>query len=127
MPVIFQKFYTRTQIQANRSALYVFGDNMARAGYGGQAKEARGEPNSVGIPTKNQPSMNEAAFFTNADLPRVTPIIDAEFNKLRQHLAAGGTVIWPADGIGTQRAQLSERAPLIAEYIANQLTSIRNL
>ena len=48
--------YTRALIQSNPTALFVFGDNLKRIGYGGQAGEARGCLNAIGIPTKVSPS-----------------------------------------------------------------------
>lgn len=90
----------------------MFGDNLAGWGKGGQAV-IRDEPNAVGIPTKHRPSWDEDAFFTDADLDRFRAAAARPFCRLRDHLHAGGTVIWPSDGIGTGRAQLEERAPRI--------------
>ena len=50
------KLYTRKDIQADRSKVYIFGDNFARYGRGGQARECRGELNCIGIPTKRSPN-----------------------------------------------------------------------
>lgn len=109
--------YRRAEIQANPHRLFIFGDNMARAGFGGQAKEARGEPNAVGIPTKWSPAMTPDSFFTDEDFDEVKPVIDAAFERISQHMDGGGTVVWPTDGVGTGLAQLAERAPRIFEYI----------
>jgi hypothetical protein len=43
---------TREMVQADRNTVYVFGDNVARHGLGGQAKAMRGEPNTIGVSTK---------------------------------------------------------------------------
>ena len=48
--------YTREDLKANPTALFVFGDNYLGVGYGGQAFSARGEPNAVGVITKYSPS-----------------------------------------------------------------------
>ncbi len=109
--------YSREEIQANPDTLYVFGDNLAEAGYGGQGKEARGEPNAVGIPTKRAPSMEPDAFFTDADLPTVKPIAQAAYRRLLDHLKEGKTVVFPADGIGTGLALLHETAPAINDFL----------
>lgn len=113
----FVKRYRRADLQANPRTLYVFGDNVSTLGRGGQARECRGEPNAVGIPTKWHPTTDEGAYFCNDDLAKVSPRIKAEFRRLAAHLAAGGDVAWPADGIGTGLAQLPQRAPLIASYL----------
>lgn len=108
---------TRACLQANPRTLFVFGDNMAGTGLGGQAKEMRGEPNAVGIPTKLLPSMGENAFFQDADFPRAKPKIDAAFVRLFMQAANGGDIVWPHAGIGTGMAELEKRAPQIWNYI----------
>lgn len=118
--LILVKRYNRKQARNHPKALFVFGDNMARKGYGGQAKELRGEPNVVGIPTKWRPARDEKAYFTNADLKAALPAIDEAFERLESHLEAGGVVFWPADGVGTGLAQLPTRAPDIHGYITNR-------
>jgi hypothetical protein len=50
--VIRLKHITREMVRADPSTVFVFGDNMARNGLAGQAKEMRGEPNAIGVPTK---------------------------------------------------------------------------
>lgn len=117
MPIITMKRYTREEIQSRPDVLFVFGDNLVRKGLGGQAAAARGEPNAIGIPTKRRPSMDEDAFFSNDDLEQVRPIIQAEFRKLAEHLKHGGTVVLPADGVGSGRAMLSTKAPSIKLFI----------
>jgi hypothetical protein len=44
---------TRAMVQADRDTIFVFGDNMKRAGYGGQAGQMRGEP--IGWPERGDP------------------------------------------------------------------------
>ena len=122
--IVFVKRYTRAEIRAHPERLYVFGDNVSTLGRGGQARECRGEPNVVGIPTKWQPTMDDAAFFTDDDLPKVLPRIKDEFRKLEAHLSAGGIVVWPADGIGTGLAELPKRAPAIHAYLERCLAHL---
>lgn len=117
MAYLERKFITRRMLRDERDKLFVFGDNMAGSGFGGQAKEMRGEPNAVGIPTKLLPDMEEESFFRNDDLLYVRPKIDAAFLKLAFHMLKGGDVVWPADGIGTGFAQLQTRAPAIWQLI----------
>jgi len=117
MPFRTEKLITRSMMQSEPETLFVFGDNMRGTGRGGQASIMRGEPNAVGIPTKWIPTMAEAAFFTDDDLDTVRPTILARFDRLRKHLREGGDVVWPADGIGTGRAELKWRAPRIWSLI----------
>lgn len=102
--------YTRSQIRRNPSVLFVFGDNLSRIGFGGQAAEARGEPNSVGVITKISPSR-----YLNDDYWELVkdPIVIA-FDRLRVHLLKGENIVWPLDGVGTGLADLQNRAPMIA-------------
>ncbi len=111
------KHITREMLRAEPDTLFVFGDNMARRGLGGQAREMRGEPNAVGIPTKHRPAMDDHAFLADEDLPFVRPVIMKAFARLQEHALAGGKIVWPADGIGTGMAELPKRAPLIWKQI----------
>ncbi len=122
--VIRQKWITRDNVIANKSSLFVFGDNMERMGYGGQAGAMRGAPNSVGIPTKWSPGMSSWDFFSDADLPVVRPVLDAEFAKLMRHLEGGGNVVIPSDGLGTGLSQLRQRAPAVLDYIESTIDSL---
>ena len=106
----YREHITRAMLRAEPGVLFVFGDNLQRRGYGGQAKEMRGEPNAVGIPTKAWPSMTETAFFNDDDLKLWAQESAPYRERLIEH---GGKVVWPKDGIGTGLAQLQERAPAI--------------
>lgn len=115
--VIEQRRYTRADLRANPDRLFVFGDNLSGLGRGGQARECRGEPNAIGIPTKWHPTMDEAAFFTDCALPTLKPIIQGVFRRIDEHMEAGGDIVWPADGVGTGLAQLPSRAPAVLAFI----------
>lgn len=117
-------FITREFVRQNPNAVFVFGDNLAERGYGGQAKEMRGEPNAIGIPTKRAPSMAPNAFFTDADFDRVKPIIDRQIALIKDAIAQGKTVYFPASGIGTGLAELSTRSPKIFEYLQSELEDL---
>lgn len=116
-----QAWITRQNLKDNPRTLYVFGDNLQEVGHGGQAASMRGEPNALGIPTKRSPSMAPRAFFTDADLDEVGPIIDRKFAILRAHVDAGGDVVFPQDGLGTGLSELPQRAPAILNYINNHV------
>ncbi len=115
--------YTRDMIQSNRGILFVFGDNLARLGYGGQAAEARGEPNSVGIPTKISPS----SFLTDQDFYKAKKPIVQAFVILAEHLASGKDIVWPVDGVGTGLARLPDTAPQINEGIEKCRQALFNM
>jgi len=63
MIIIKQHKIYRKDLKNNPDVLYLFGDNLVQKGFGGQAKEMRGEPNAEGIPTKKLPSMEAKAFL----------------------------------------------------------------
>lgn len=112
MPLRYEPILSVALCRQNPDALVVFGDNLAGWGKGGQAV-IRDEPNAVGIPTKRAPRRDAAAFLTDADLPMIQTAAAPIFARLRAHLEAGGTVIWPTNGIGTGLADLPARAPRI--------------
>lgn len=117
MTLYIKKRITRDYIKQNLETIFLFGDNMQRTGFGGQAQEMRGEINSIGVPTKWSPYTGEAAYFTDADLPKVQKFIDFPFDVAIAWLKAGRSVCIPADGFGTGLAQLEKRAPAVATYI----------
>ena len=138
MLVIKQKLIMRSDIQANRNVLYVFGDNLDRAGMGGQAKEMRGEPNSFGIATKRAISHGfpEDYFFdTQIDAPK---IIEEEFDRLVKELSIKieepyswrpkwKAVVIPADGLGTGLSRLPENAPNLITYIDQRIEQLAKI
>jgi hypothetical protein len=127
--LIRQKHVTRQMLRDNRDTLYIFGDNMARAGFGGQAKEMRGEVNAVGVPTKMRPKRTEKAYFTDAHLDRQDVIIALRlaFDRLEQHLRSGRNVVIPADGLGTGLAELPTRAPRIHREIEARVAGLERV
>ena len=117
----YRKHITRQMLRAEPDTLFVFGDNMEHRGLGGQAKEMRGEPNAVGIPTKWSPHRSSSAYFTDSDFLIAKPGGDDELYRLRRH---PGPIVWPEDGIGTGLAELPQRAPKIWAYIEACLTEL---
>jgi hypothetical protein len=115
---------SRGMLRLGRDILFVFGDNLAGTGFGGQAREMRGEPNAVGLPTKRRPARDPGAYFTDADLPKVQRAAAPAIAQLRTHLAGGGSVVWPSAGIGTGRAELARRAPAIARFYEEVLAEL---
>ena len=71
MPIKYQKWIERSDLQNNPEDVYIFGDNYARQGLCGQAKAMRGEPNALGIATKRTPDHNAARLrFVGKAEPR---------------------------------------------------------
>jgi hypothetical protein len=126
MPIIRQQWIRREDLRINRERLYVFGDNIAEQGFGGQAKEMRGEPNAVGVPTKWAPDNDPDSFFRDSDMGWVLPVIIRAFSRIDYHLRCGGEVVIPVDGLGTGLADLPRRAPLIAKLIDVKLSELES-
>lgn len=127
MPIFYINRLMRAELQANPKAIFVFGDNMQRRGLGGQAKEARGEPNALGIPTKWTPGTDEAAYFTDedADNRAVDLAFENAFHLLMVQVLARKLVVFPLTGIGTGRAELQKRAPKIWKRIWDEWNMIQ--
>lgn len=114
MPLMLQHRIYRQDLKKNPGALYVFGDNVARKGLGGQAKEMRGEPNAVGIATKWYPSFEPGAYFSDDRFDEIWQIIMADLKPVFQAIENNKLVVWPDEGIGTGLSRLPQKAPKIA-------------
>jgi len=111
MPVILQYRIYRSDLELNPDVHYCFGDNDMREGMGGQAKECRGEKNSIGIRTKKTPGVDESAYYSDAEYEANLKKISWDFVKVMDLLEEGKTVVFPTEGFGTGFAELKERAP----------------
>jgi len=119
------KWITRSFVREHRDHIFLFGDNLARRGFGGQAAQMRSEPNAIGIPTKKLPRSTEGAFFTDAEFEQNKAAIDSAFERLsRMSSDVEQIVVVPADGLGTGRAQLEIRAPLTFDYLQKRLRNL---
>ena len=129
MSVIRKHHISRAEIRLAPNVLFMFGDNMQRRGLGGQAAEMRGELNAVGVPTKWSPGITEADYFTDMDLgnDQVRSRIDAAFGRVEHWLRIGNDVVIPTDDIGTGRAQLERRAPVLLRYINDKIAELIEL
>lgn len=117
---------TRMMLRNSPEVLFVFGDNMEGRGLGGQAGQMRGEPNSIGVPTKWRPGRQERDYFTDADLNDrdVWHAIRGAFERIRKALETGHDVVIPTDGLGTGLAELPARAPKIHALIEAFIASL---
>lgn len=123
--VVQMKWITRSFVRAHRDHIFLFGDNLARRGFGGQAAQMRAEPNAIGIPSKKLPSNADEAFFTDAEFEQNKAAIDHAFDRLSQMSSVVEQVIvMPTDGLGTGRAQLESRAPLTFAYLQKRLQNL---
>jgi hypothetical protein len=119
--------YTRDMIREDPDGLYLIGDNEARDGFGGQAREARGEPNALGIPTKRSPGRSYPDFWSDATLASNVAAIDYALKLVREELEGGRPIVVPAEGIGTSRAELHQRAPQTLAFLQRRLGELEQL
>lgn len=119
------KFITREYVRENRDKLFLFGDNLERRGFGGQAAAMRGEPNAVGIPTKKSPSYRDDAFFSDEEFEQNKASIDAAFAEIMNTVTDSiRAIVISSDGLGTGRAQLDRRAPRTFAYLQKRMTEL---
>ena len=123
--ITFQKIIKRSDLKENPDKIFVFGDNDQRVGLGGQAKEMRGEPNSIGIRTKKSPSMDESAFYNDNELEQNKTKINEDINRIKEQVELGKTIVFPLSGVGTGLSQLQTKAPQTFQYLTTQLKSLR--
>jgi hypothetical protein len=119
------QFITREYVRSNRHKLFLFGDNLERRGFGGQAAAMRGEPNAIGIPTKRSPSYKDSAFFSDDEFEQNKIAIDAAFVEVTNAITDSiRVIVIPSDGLGTGRAQLDKRAPRTFAYLQKRLDEL---
>lgn len=111
MPIILQSHISREDLQANPAVYYVFGDNDARKGRGGLAKQCRGMPNAIGIRTKKFPGWGPDDYYTDDELDENIKKITEDFEVVWNFLREGKIIIVPLNGIGTGLANMSVRCP----------------
>jgi hypothetical protein len=107
--------------------LYLFGDNEAREGLGGQAKECRGEKNAIGVRTKRRPSNADDSFWGDHHHDSSRYMIDEDLGPAVSYLRRGGVVVCPLDGLGTGLSDLPNRAPKTFEYIREKISAMMRI
>jgi len=129
--IIEQKQFTPQKVKNNPNKIFVFGDNIAGTGKGGQAV-IRGNPNIIGIPTKHSPRK----FFTDDDYEVAVEAIDKALAEIDDARGLGKVIVLPKDGIGTGRAGpkdpktgkytgLEKQAPKINAYLQKKLKELK--
>ena len=123
MNVLFQHRIYRNDLVNNRTLLYVFGDNDLRIGYGGQAREMRGEPNAFGIRTKLLPSNVPMAFMNDDDFKQNFDRISLDLASMEHIYNRHGyrRIVIPSDGLGTGLSEMPERCPKLYAALNERL------
>ncbi len=120
-------YITRKEVRSSPHKLFLFGDNLQRRGLGGQAREMRGEPNAIGIPTKKRPAITPDSYFTDEEFDANRVSIDRAFLEIVERLLASvgpSILVIPSAGLGTGRAELEQRAPRTFAYLERRLREL---
>ena len=120
------KIVLRSELKANPTTLYLFGDNDIRKGLGGQAKEMRGESNAIGVSTKKLPARGEEAYKSDTELEKNKEIITNDINKAIAEWNTGkyNKLIIPQMGVGL--AELPTRAPETYKFLQQELKRLED-
>lgn len=107
MKIRFEKKYTVGLLRKHPEDIFVFGDNLQKAGKGGQAI-IRDEPNAFGVPTKRLPKRTADAYFSDLEEEK-----QAVIESLRDlyRLGKEKVLVFPEGGLGTGLALMKEKSP----------------
>jgi len=117
---IFKGDWTIDDVKNNPNKLFIFGDNNARLGKGGQAI-IRDLPNVIGIRTKKGPSRKAAAYYKDSEFSQNSKNILEDILEIKKEAMDGMTIVFSEGGYGTGLADLKNRAPKTFEYLCQQL------
>ena len=127
MPLMYLTHVSRATLRAYPDTLFLFGDNEARVGFGGQARECRGEPNAIGVATKRLPSRSPTAYWSDDDYERCVACIDKDLDPAFKHAMKGGMIACPLSGLGTGLADLPNRAPRVFAYLKKRISELAEI
>lgn len=116
----------RKRVQENPTTLYVFGDNDTRKGFGGQAKEMRGEPNAFGISTKKRPDDRPDSFKSDTELEENKRIIREDIDKVIEAWKTGKYTKLVIPQVGVGKAELPTRAPQTYQFLLEELQRLED-
>jgi hypothetical protein len=111
--IIYISKIERADVKRNRNTIFIFGDNDQGKGYGGLARETRGEPNAYGIRVKKKPTMEYDAFYTDEEYNENLRKITTDINNIIDVVNEKGdcVIMFPSKGIGTGLASMSSKCP----------------
>jgi hypothetical protein len=110
---------TRAAVRNDRSALYLFNDDMTRTITSGTAAICYGEPNALGVRVRPTP----ATLWTDADREAAIPAIDADLDEAIKWLVDDPRrrVVIPAQGLGIDALRY---APTIFHHLYYRLVEM---
>jgi hypothetical protein len=117
---VFKGEWDRNIVSRNKDKIYVFGDNNARVGKGGQAV-IRGLDNTHGIRTKKGPNNRPVSFYSDNSYESNISKIDQDILSLKEKALRGKTIVFSDGGYGTGLSQLYKYAPKTLDYLNQSL------
>ena len=123
---VFSGNWTRQDVANQTSKVFLFGDNTndrVNTHYVPTMTQAviRGLDNAIGIDTKKNRGTSEDSYFTDEDFDTFKSQVDEAIQKA---MDSGKTIVIPEGGIGTDKAQLKERAPKLFSYLQDKLNAL---
>lgn len=91
--IIRQTWITREDLRANRAILYVYGDNVAREGHRGLARQMRGETNAHPISVSWAPHQPFTHGTSDAAMKQIDEDLDALLAR------QSDLIVWPLMGL----------------------------
>ncbi|SNW61975.1 Hypothetical protein ORPV_71 [Orpheovirus IHUMI-LCC2] len=122
---VFEGFWTINDVINNKNCLFVFGDNDARKGKGGQAI-IRGLSNTIGIRTKHYPNYLLSSYYSDDSVVENCQKIKEDIDNIILLSKDYQYVILPKDGFGTGLANLPKHAPQTYNYLVNEVYRLYN-
>lgn len=122
----FKGFWTREIVSKEQNKIFLFGDNTkdrTETKYIPTSTQAviRGLPNAIGIDTKKNRGVNKDSYFSDNDFEEFKNQVDT---AVKQAIRSNKIIVLPEDGIGTGKAMLKEKAPILFSYLQEKLESI---
>lgn len=126
---IHQGYWIRKEVESQTNKVFLFGDNTddrVNTHYVPTVTQAviRGLDNAIGIDTKKNRGTSESSYFTDADFDIFKAQVD---EAIQRAINSGKTIVIPADGIGTGKAELDKRAPKLFAYLQQRLDELKKL
>jgi len=117
---IINKYDVNT-VLTNPNKIYVFGDNLKGCGKAGQAI-IRDCPNTIGIPTKREPSMNSSSFFSDKEDEYIA--VFSVLALIKEKLRENKIIVMPLNGIGTGYAQMYKKSPKLYKKMVSYIQEL---
>lgn len=118
------RYIKRKDIMRNKDMLFVFGDNDKRMGFGGAAKEFRGEKNTYGIRVKYEPKLTLESYYKDSDYKNCIIKIKEDTDQIRL-LSKKYLAVYIIDGIGEGLSKLYLKAPEVYRFLQQEITKLK--